>query len=780
MELSSELLGRELRVLDWIRVMSTTVAVMSTLSEDEQQVVASLNTLLGDALAAWGEGPGGVERARRFLFAPGSFIHDNPQFPSLLNAVVAALKSIKTSLHEHPAKLEAWRSAVHPVVHPYIRDESGICQSYTQAGVDCAVRLSGPCLLAGVCSRHRNHCLVTGAYNGLGVATKIPCMHCGQNGGGVANHCIACDRKVHVACVSELFQEVCPSKAGQFDGSRDAVLCANCLHRRWPTAVMLWSLQKLEEPATQLLVLPEGAHEVVKESAARSEAFETFAMQYKAGRVMTGVMTIFPDEPMPGAGTPARGVRRPERGGTRRALMGAFDETVEDDGGDEDTTDAEDSMDLTPAAGAEERAEEPRVPYRAPHMRPGGGRGVGAGRDGPRGRGGVPPAPPPPRGGFPPPAAAGQAERAALEQAERAAELVFQRKIGSLIANFHSPTEGARSVARNGAAVLSGAYVKVAEGEIGAVSCRQLAWVETYDGNGTAAGKPWTAVVQSVMGSQCKNIADNRAGKGGPDHDYRRHMTVDAETGLWVEGPSTKGLIPPQATAYAWWNGRHDQLRAARDCDEGVMKQDHPEFYEQFQIITLVMARYRFLVVVTERLLITYGLQWPVVWRYVCYLASREWQTAGDAITVWDRQLISAAQYADYRPHMVALFTPNMAYISEAERYAAGKAVAEPGELAGAELMRLLRQIAQQQGAQQGKRAEAKPNKMAAAQERKLPDKCGLCGSKDHVYCKGAYNHPPEMPITNRCPQREHGKSGRQCILKHAYTGELETPCQFE
>ena len=117
-------------------------------------------------------------------------------------------------------------------------------------------------------------------------------------------------------------------------------------------------------------------------------------------------------------------------------------------------------------------------------------------RDGPRGRGGVPPAPTPPRGGVPPPAAAGQAERAALERAERAAELVLQRKIGSIIANFHSPTEGARSVARNGASVLSGAYVKVAEGEIGAVSCRQLAWVETYDGNGTAAGKPWTAVVQ--------------------------------------------------------------------------------------------------------------------------------------------------------------------------------------------------------------------------------------------------------------------------------------------
>ena len=84
---------------------------------------------------------------------------------------------------------------------------------------------------------------------------------------------------------------------------------------------------------------------------------------------------------------------------------------------------------------------------------------------------------------------------------------------------FHSPTEGARAAARNGVAILSGAFVGVKDGEVGAVSCRQLAYVEIYDGgNGTAAGKVWILVVQSVMEPRCKNIADDQTRKGGPDH----------------------------------------------------------------------------------------------------------------------------------------------------------------------------------------------------------------------------------------------------------------------
>ena len=77
------------------------------------------------------------------------------------------------------------------------------------------------------------------------------------------------------------------------------------------------------------------------------------------------------------------------------------------------------------------------------------------------------------------------------------------------------------------------------------------------------------------MGARCKNIADDRTPKGGPDHDNRRGMSVDPETGLFIEGSSsTKGRIPQQTTAYAWFNGRYDQLHAARDCNEGVMRQD--------------------------------------------------------------------------------------------------------------------------------------------------------------------------------------------------------------
>ena len=110
------------------------------------------------------------------------------------------------------------------------------------------------------------------------------------------------------------------------------------------------------------------------------------------------------------------------------------------------------------------------------------------------------------------------------------------------------------------------------EGEPGAANGPQIAWVEIYDGNGTAAaGKPWPAVVQSVMGPRCKNIADDQTQKGGPDHDTRRGMALDPDTGLFIQGTSSKGKIPHQTTVHMWFGGRCDQLRAARDCNEGVM-----------------------------------------------------------------------------------------------------------------------------------------------------------------------------------------------------------------
>jgi len=219
------------------------------LTEADQQVVSSLRTLLGNALGPLeGDDPEEGSRPDSFLFEPDRFGHTNQHFPALLNALVAALKSIKDSVVETPAKLDAWRSAVHPVVQPYIKEGPDTCQSYTQAGNNCGVRLSTDAsVLSGTCSRHKNHDWVTGGCHGMGCVTKANCLHCGQGGEGTL-HCIACDRKVHEACVTEWLQEVCPSKAGLFDADRDAVLCANCLWRRWPTAVFLWSLVKLQPP----------------------------------------------------------------------------------------------------------------------------------------------------------------------------------------------------------------------------------------------------------------------------------------------------------------------------------------------------------------------------------------------------------------------------------------------------------------------------------------------------------------------------------------------------
>jgi hypothetical protein len=230
----------------------------------------------------------------------------------------------------------------------------------------------------------------------------------------------------------------------------------------------------------------------------------------------------------------------------------------------------------------------------------------------------------------------------------------------------------------------------------------------------------------------------------------------------------------------AYWNGRHEQLQAARDCNVGVMAQSHPDFMPQFQRISLTMARYRFLGVLADQLITDYKRPWPVAWRYICYLVRRRWQGQGHAFTVADRQLVDAAARWDYRPHMIGLMTLDMAFLDEAERMAKGKAVAEPDDLSGPGTVGMLKQILQQ--LQQGKAgaADKKPGKnKAQGAERQLPDKCALCGSKDHVYCKDHYDHPPEEPITIRCPRREHGKTGPQCILKHAYTGDLETPCKF-
>ena len=54
--------------------------------------------------------------------------------------------------------------------------------------------------------------------------------------------------------------------------------------------------------------------------------------------------------------------------------------------------------------------------------------------------------------------------------------------------------------------------------------------------------------------------------------------------------------------------------------------------------------------------------------------------------------------------------------------------------------------------------------------------RCPLCGDAGHTYRQGAYDHPAEREITQRCPQVL--SDGKACGLVHAFAGPLGTLCR--
>ena len=377
------------------------------LTEDEQHAVSAVGSLMETKLGSTDppEGGDGGARPKAYFMEPDKFEQPNP---TLLNAVVAVTSTAKRDVLENPTKLDAWRSAIHGATQPYIKDGPENCQSYTQAGVDCTTRLlSAAAVLRGTCSRHEHHEWVTAACNGVNCVTKAPCLHCGERG-GVTMHCLCCGRPIHEECLKEWMREVCPSKAGLFNEERDAVLCASCLWRRWPMAVILYHLEKLDDAAVRLLVLPEGAKEVWPESPTRSATFEEFAEQYKKGTVLSGVLTILPDRPAPGQSTPARGMRRgpggPQgrgRGGSRarRSLVTELGESDDDDSDGEHTPEIGGAGPPAGTAGADQLQEVARLRRELQRRE----LELQLGRAGPaagRGSGMLPTAPPPPPGGL--------------------------------------------------------------------------------------------------------------------------------------------------------------------------------------------------------------------------------------------------------------------------------------------------------------------------------------------------------------------------------------------
>jgi hypothetical protein len=55
---------------------------------------------------------------------------------------------------------------------------------------------------------------------------------------------------------------------------------------------------------------------------------------------------------------------------------------------------------------------------------------------------------------------------------------------------------------------LSGEFIGVKDGEVGAANCPEICWRESYDGDGL--GTAYSKVLQAVMGQHRKNIADDQ------------------------------------------------------------------------------------------------------------------------------------------------------------------------------------------------------------------------------------------------------------------------------
>jgi hypothetical protein len=443
------------------------------LSADEHHVIDSLKEVFGNALGTLDgpDPPEGGEHLDKFFLVQDQFTQPNGEFPALLNNVLNVFRLARDSVKTCPGKLGAWQEAVYPVLQPYIKDGPENCQAYTKEGKDCGVRLTGERhQLAGVCSRHFNQCLLTAVcMGGMYCATKAPCMYCGEGAaGGDTMHCIGCSRLVHVLCLSSWIQDVCPSKASLFDVDRDAVVCANCLWRRWPAVVLMWHLERVDDPSVQLLALPVGAYEVEKTSAPRAGTFEVLASQVRAGRVFPGLMAILPDPREAGVGTPARGVRRGAASAREGAAGGQLGREARrnlfppsDDDGDDDVDGDYDEPLGAGAAGGGLRLQRALELGGLPEVRGVRPRAGVPGRGTRQGQMGLL------AGSLP-------AQRDFDAAVEAAAEKAVARLVGGNIAHFHQPDEGALRGARDGASILSGEFIGVKDGEVGSASCPQL------------------------------------------------------------------------------------------------------------------------------------------------------------------------------------------------------------------------------------------------------------------------------------------------------------------
>ena len=141
----------------------------------------------------------------------------------------------------------------------------------------------------------------------------------------------------------------------------------------------------------------------------------------------------------------------------------------------------------------------------------------------------------------------------------------------------------------------------------------------------------------------------------------------------------------------------------------------------------------------------------------------------------FDRQLLAASvdRWAEERMTAIAKDTIKMLNLEDARKMQTGV-----GRLAAA---------AQQGGGGVAAAESAVAASLAASgrvpqgppQQQQLAHpvgRCPLCGDAGPMYRQGAYDHPAEREITQRCPQVL--SDGKACGLVHAFAGPLGTLCR--
>ena len=235
---------------------------------------------------------------------------------------------------------------------------------------------------------------------------------------------------------------------------------------------------------------------------------------------------------------------------------------------------------------------------------------------------------------------------------------------------------------------------------------------------------------------------------------------------VWVgevelECSGTKRGVPDRSVVSSFWQAARKEVLALRGCGIGVYAAHHSAYQDFQKTTTLMSLRFEFLEAVVVYLTTRMALQWGVVWRYVlAFVQDRFIATTVHNLGELDRRMWETYLGGAWELQVGELVSGTLMYhhIKRAEEAVLALAKSASGFPAASN------------DSEKPGSSRAKTN--ASQSDRR----CRLCGSSTHIYGKGRYEHRADQPITIPC--RNRLTDGEKCLLMHAFSGPLATPCR--